>query len=115
MKSEFPSYINRSGYIEKIKPFIGKNLIKVIVGQRRIGKSYLLFQLMDIIKGNEPHANIIYINKENYEFENIQNYKHLVKYVNELIKLKVGNYLFIDEIQDISEFEKALRHFALDK
>jgi len=43
-------YIKRKYYLEKINPFIDKGIIKVIVGQRRVGKSYLLFQLMDVIK-----------------------------------------------------------------
>jgi len=115
MKLEIPTYISRLGYIERIKPFIGKNLIKVISGQRRVGKSFLLFQLMDIIRKNDPKANIIYINKEHFDFDKIKNYKNLVSYVNKLLKPKADNYLFIDEIQEINEFEKALRHFALNK
>lgn len=43
-------YLNRIGYIEKLRPFINKNLIKVIVGQRRVGKSYFIYQIIDEIK-----------------------------------------------------------------
>lgn len=56
-------YINRPIYTERIKPFIGKQLIKVLTGQRRVSKSYILLQLMDIIKEMNPAAHIIYIDK----------------------------------------------------
>ncbi len=46
-------YISRPVYIEKVKPFIGKELIKVFTGQRRTGKSYILYQVMDFIKSED--------------------------------------------------------------
>lgn len=104
-------YLKRKYYLEKIKPFIDKRLIKVIVGQRRVGKSYLLFQIMDIIRDQNKTANIIYINKELNEFEYIKNYQDLIDFVKQQSKAKRKNYLFIDEIQDIKKFEKALRSF----
>ncbi len=105
-------YTPRSYYLQKIKGFINTNLIKVIVGQRRVGKSYMLFQLMDDIQ-NRFSANIIYINKENYEFKNITNCDELICYVEEKRSNETKNYLFIDEIQEIENFELAIRHFAL--
>lgn len=103
-------YIKRPLYLKKFEPFINKDIIKVIVGQRRVGKSYMLFQIMDIIKANNKSANIIYINKELHEFDEIQNYKDLLKYIESKSgKAKKRNYLFIDEIQDVEKFEKALR------
>ena len=57
-------YIVRPVYTDRIKPFIGKQIIKVITGQRRIGKSYIMFQLMDFIREENPSANIVYINCE---------------------------------------------------
>jgi predicted AAA+ superfamily ATPase len=71
----------RNRYINKIKPFIGKRLIKVFVGQRRVGKSYLLFQLMDIIKTQNKEATICYINKEDLSFDFIKTGKDLSDYV----------------------------------
>ena len=59
----------RTIYLNRIHPFIGKQLIKVITGQRRVGKSFLLFQLMDEIKKTDKKASIIYINKEDLAFE----------------------------------------------
>lgn len=101
-------YIKRAIYLDKVKPFIDKDIIKVIVGQRRVGKSYLLFQIIDLIKREHPQANIIYINKELNEFDALKNYQDLLSYVKANTKGK-ANYLFIDEIQEIENFEKALR------
>ncbi len=105
------NYIVRNHYIEKIKPFIGKNLIKVITGQRRVGKSYMLFQLMDEIKKQPGKVNIIYINKEYNEFRSIQNDQDLVNYVDNRSHKAKQNVLMIDEVQEIEAFEKALRHY----
>jgi len=102
-------YIKRKRYLDKIKPFIDKDIIKVIVGQRRVGKSYLLFQIMDAIKKRRKHSNIIYINKELNKFDKLKNCQDLLVYVKEHSKKSAKNYIFIDEIQDIDGFEKALR------
>ncbi len=108
-------FTERTGYFERLKPFINKKLIKAVTGQRRVGKSFLMFQLIDEIKNQTPDANIIYINKENFEFDNIENYKDLIHYVNDKYSQEKPNYLFVDEIQDINQFEKALRHFLTEE
>lgn len=102
-------YIKRQYYLKQITPFIDKDIIKVLVGQRRVGKSYLLFQIMDIIKEKHKTANIIYINKELNQFEHIKSHQDLIEFVKQRTKKNRKNYLFIDEIQDIKQFEKALR------
>ena len=102
-------YTLRPIYLDRIKPFIGKNRIKVLVGQRRVGKSFLLLQLMDIIRQQDPTCNIIYINKELFEHDSLRDYKDLMKNVNAQTISSKKNYLFIDEIQDIENFEKAIR------
>jgi len=94
---------------------MGKNLIKVLSGQRRVGKSYLLFQLIQIIQQEDKNANIIYINKEDLGFDHIRNAQDLNNYVLSQSKPGVKNCIFIDEIQDIEEFEKALRSLLLDE
>jgi len=104
-------YIPREVYASKLMSFINKSLIKVIVGQRRIGKSYLLFQIMDILERNFPEMPQIYINKEDLQFEFIANYQDLVKYAESKRSGEQKHALFIDEIQDIQQFERALRHF----
>ena len=74
-------YISRPLYIDKIQPYFGKSLIKVLIGQRRTGKSYLLYEIMDILKKKYQvkAENIIYINKELSEFSDIQNHKDLYR------------------------------------
>ncbi len=106
------NYIERPFYIDRIKPFIGKSLIKVLVGQRRVGKSYLLMQLRDIIKKESPDTQIIYINKEQHEFSSISNSDDLFQYLKIKVKKKCKVALFIDEIQDIESFEITLRDLA---
>ena len=105
----------RDTYIQKIRPYIGKTLIKVLSGQRRVGKSYLLFQLIGIIRQEDKQAHIIYINKEDLQFDFIRNAASLNEYIVSQKKPGVKNYVFIDEIQDIEEFEKALRSLLLDE
>jgi hypothetical protein len=114
-KNKPSKILNRSTYIDRIKPFIGKHLIKALTGQRRVGKSYLLFQIMDEIQKTNPNAPIIYINKEDLAFSEIETYLDLNSYVQERKSKTEKTYLFIDEIQDIKEFEKALRSLVLDE
>lgn len=109
------TYQKRPYYLDKIAPFIGTDLIKVLIGQRRVGKSYILFQLIDEIVAKDKKANIVYINKEENEYDAIVNYRDLIVHVEKLIVPGVKNYLFIDEIQDIENFEKALRHLFAKK
>jgi len=100
--------IPREKYFSKIEPFIRKEIIKVLVGQRRTGKSYLLKYLVDIFLSEDPKANIIFIDKELYKFDFLKTDTDLHKYIQS--KLKKGfNYIFIDEIQEIENFEKVLR------
>jgi len=84
-------------------------------GQRRVGKSYLLFQLIHVVQSQDPTGNIIYINKEDLQFDTIRNAASLNEYILSRSKQDVTNYIFIDEIQDIAEFEKALRSLLLDQ
>ena len=103
------TYIPRQCYLERVVPFIGKDIIKVIIGQRRVGKSYFMFQVMDyVLKTLKVNRDsIIYINKELHEFDNIKTSLDLIKHI-ESVKRKGKNYLFIDEIQEIADFHKAL-------
>lgn len=112
----FMNYIQRLNYINKIRPFIGKQIIKVLTGQRRVGKSYLMYQLMDIVKEEQPSANIIYINLEQEAFIHIKTHLDLLDYLKEKLLENNLNYLFIDEVQEIDSFQLALRSlFADDK
>lgn len=108
-------YIDRPFYIKKIRPFIGKTLIKVLTGQRRVGKSYLLMQIRDIIIKEEPDTRIVFINKEKHEFSMITDSDSLFDYLKENVTGKEKVALFIDEIQDIDSFELVLRDLATRK
>jgi predicted AAA+ superfamily ATPase len=116
MKTEeqFPTnLIERNTYINRIKPFIGKQIIKALTGQRRVGKSYLLFQLIAHIKKTEENPSIIYINLEDLDFAHLLTAKDLNDYILERISSNGKTYVFIDEIQEIEDFEKALRSLVL--
>ncbi len=101
--------INRPIYTKRISLFIGKDIIKVLTGQRRVGKSCILQQMMNVIKESDPSAVIIYINMEFEEFRLIRNDHDLFEFLKGKLLPKVKNYLFIDEIQDIEGFENVLR------
>jgi hypothetical protein len=103
------TYIPRLEYLEKIKPFMGKNLIKVLTGQRRVGKSYMLFQIMDEIARQGPETSILYINKELHDFWDLRTGEDLYRYARAHKKNDGMTALLIDEIQEIEHFENPLR------
>ena len=110
------NFIAREKYVEKIRAFIGKNVIKVITGQRRVGKSYILLQLIDEIERSEVGANIVYINLELEVFRHIKTSKDLYEYVNNnLVENNSLNYLFVDEIQEITDFQNAVRSLLAEQ
>lgn len=112
----FPRILKkRKGYIDRIKPFMQKSVIKVLTGQRRVGKSFLLYQLIEEILAEEPDANIIYVNLEDFTFSSLQTAEDLHSYIISHSKEKVKNYIFIDEIQDIPGFEKVIRSLLLNE
>ena len=103
--------LEREDYLQRLAVWIDKPVIKVITGQRRVGKSMFLFQIMKHIRDANSEANCIYINTENEEYQHIRNYEDLQKEIKANLKKETKNYLFIDEIQDIIEFERALRSY----
>lgn len=112
----FPRILKkRKGYIDRIKPFMQKSVAKVLTGQRRVGKSFLLYQLIEEILAEEPDANIIYINLEDFAFSFLQTAEDLHSYIISHSKEKAKNYIFIDEIQDIPGFEKIIRSLLLNE
>lgn len=104
--------IIREEILNKIRPFYQQDLIKVITGIRRCGKSVLLKQIIEEIKNNgvdEKH--IIYLNFELQEYDEIKNANALNKYIKEKIKDNEKYYLFFDEIQNVLEWEKVVNSF----
>ena len=109
-----PEIIVRTKYLDKISPFINKPVIKVFTGQRRIGKSYLMLQTMDQIREHYPDGNYLYINKEDPAFDFIKNNDDLLGYITTKRKTNKKNFVFIDEVQEIANFEKTLRGLLLE-
>lgn len=105
--------VTRDVYINRVRPFIGKQIIKAFTGQRRVGKSYLLFQLIELIKKEDETASILYINLEDLAFSAIQNALDLSEYILSKQSELGKTYVFIDEIQEVESFEKALRSLVL--
>jgi len=107
---------DRTRYIKAIEPFIDKPVIKVITGVRRCGKSTFLKLLINQLKEKSiSDKNIVFINKDSLQFDFITDYKELNKYVtNKFKKIKGKKYVFIDEIQEINEWEKAVTSFLTD-
>lgn len=113
--AKIPSVLHyRDAYIERIKPFMRTPIVKVMIGHRRVGKSFILFQLIELIKNEDKNANIIYINKEDIEFVEIVSYRELYDYISKRLVADRRNYIFIDEIQEISDFKVTIRSLALD-
>lgn len=105
--------IIRQSYIDKIEKYLGKETIIVLVGQRRVGKSYMLKMIRDKKKADDDN-NIIYIDKEKREFDNIQTYQDLNGYIARHFLSDKHNYILIDEIQDIKEFERSVRSYRTE-
>jgi predicted AAA+ superfamily ATPase len=103
----------RDTYLKKVEPYIGKQIIKVLTGQRRVGKTILLKQIQNLVHQLDKEANTVYINKEQNEFKQIKNADDLFNYIESKLKPKQSNYVFIDEIQEIEEFEIALRQLLV--
>lgn len=102
--------ISRPNYYSKLEKLLGKGVLIVLTGQRRVGKSYVMKELVTR-KQQEPNANVIYIDKEKTAFDTIVTYKDLVTYVEERLDKSKHNYLLIDEVQEIEEFERGLRNY----
>ena len=106
----------REKYLSKIRPFYDVDLIKVIIGIRRCGKSVVLLQIMDELKnkGINP-SQIIYINFEDEEYSFIKNDKNLHEFVKSKIINDEKYYLFFDEVQNVENWEKAINSFKATK
>lgn len=105
--------IIRQSYIDKIEKYLGKETIIVLVGQRRVGKSCMMKIIRDRKKTDDSN-NIIFIDKEKREFDNIQTYQDLNDYIGQHFQSDKHNYILIDEIQDIREFERSIRSYRTE-
>jgi len=103
--------VTRENWLKKIRLFYESELIKVIIGIRRCGKSVILTQIAQEIKADEVHK--IFINFEDLQFSDLKDEMSLYKYVKNLITDEKKYYLFFDEIQNVMNFEKAINSFRL--
>lgn len=102
--------IHRKKYLEKIAKLVGRNLIICITGQRRVGKSCIMRTLVSEWSSRSD-TNIIYINKEKSDFDEIRNYTDLNNYIESKTLSGKQNFILIDEVQQIDEFERSLCNY----
>lgn len=101
--------IERPIYIDRITRQLNRGMILVLVGQRRVGKSYLLKSVADWLLHNKPHANVLFIDKDFNSFNHIKTADELYTEATGNLHANEENYLLIDEVQDIEGYEIALR------
>lgn len=101
--------IVRKSYLSHIISHLNRGMMIILVGQRRVGKSFMLRQLCSWLNENRPNAAVVYVNKEFLEFDNITDARKLYDYVSPRFNSAGENYLLIDEVQDIDGYENALR------
>ena len=100
----------RENYLTKIRGFYNSDLVKILVGIRRCGKSVILEQIINEIKTkyNVDETHIISINFEFIEYEELRDYKKLNFYIKNKIKDNKIYYVFLDEIQNVDKFEEVV-------
>ena len=109
--------LKRDEYIKQIVPFIDKDVIKVLTGIRRSGKSVMLKLLMEELKNRGINENqFIYINFENLKYRNLKNYERLYDFILNKVDDKYKSYyIFLDEIQEVEEWEKCVNSLRVDE
>lgn len=105
--------ISRLDYAGKVDAWLGKGQIIVLVGQRRVGKSYVMKDFV-VRHANDKGANIIAIDKEKKDFNFIQTYEQLNAYIDSQWKSDCHNYILIDEVQDIEGWEHSVRSYRTE-
>ena len=109
--------LKRDEYIKQIVPFIDKDVIKVLTGIRRSGKSVMLKLLMEELKNRGINENqFIYINFENLKYRKLKNYERLYDFILNKVDDKYKSYyIFLDEIQEVEEWEKCVNSLRVDE
>ncbi len=115
----FDTGYERTNYLEKLINYLDNRLIKVLVGQRRVGKSYILRQIISFLRNTKKvnHKNIFYLNKEYLAFDAIKSASDLediFEFYKKELKVKGKIYIFIDEIQNINNWEKFVNSYSQD-
>jgi predicted AAA+ superfamily ATPase len=108
----------RTDYLNSIRSYCDNKLVKVIVGQRRTGKSYILRQMANDLITNGVHPNnIFYLTKEYLDFDFVNHYtdlERLIKHYQLTLKPQGKIYLFLDEIQNIAQWERLVNSYSQD-
>lgn len=107
--------IVRESYLSHVISHLNRGMMIILVGQRRVGKSFMLKQLKNWLMENKPGAKIVYINKELQDFSHIMNAVELYEYVASEFKIGGDNYLLIDEVQEIEGYEDTLRSLQAEE
>ncbi len=102
--------VYRPYYYSKVEKFLGTGVLLVLTGQRRVGKSYVMREVVQR-KRLDSDSCVIYIDKEKTDFDFIQNYKDLVAYIDERREPNKHTFILIDEVQEIEGFERGLRNY----
>ena len=102
--------VYRPYYYSKVEKFLGTGVLLVLTGQRRVGKSYVMREVVQR-KRQDLDSCVIYIDKEKTDFDFIQNYKDLVAYIDERREPNKHTFILIDEVQEIEGFERGLRNY----
>ena len=106
--------LERQGYSERIERMFGKGMVIALTGQRRVGKSCVMRSIYEKYS-QDSRNNVIYIDMEKTTFTCISDYKDLEEYVVERLDTSKDNFLFIDEVQEIKDFEKAILSLQSDE
>lgn len=106
--------IPRPHYLDKILPFVNKGMIKVLTGQRRVGKSYILNSVESEIRKMDSDANFVRINLEDYAYSHITTAEALNAEITSKLSSAGRNYIFVDEIQEVEGFERVIRSLNLN-
>lgn len=105
--------IVRQHYLSKVEKYLGKDMVIVLTGQRRVGKSYMLKMIRDI-KAKDKNNNVIYVDKEKKGFDHIKTYQDLNAYIDAHYQTGKMNYILIDEVQEIEDFERSVRSYRTE-
>ncbi|MDE6644473.1 MAG: AAA family ATPase, partial [Muribaculaceae bacterium] len=106
--------ILRPHYLRKIMPYVDKGVIKVLTGQRRVGKSFILKSVADEIRKSDAEANFIFINLEDFAFSHIKDSVTLNEEISKRLSKSKKNYIFLDEVQEVEDFDKVVRSLNLN-
>ena len=105
--------IVRQHYLSKVEKYLGKDMVIVLTGQRRVGKSYMLKMIRDI-KAKDKNNNVIYVDKEKKGFDHIKTYQDLNAYIDAHYQTGKMNYILIGEVQEIEYFERSVRSYRTE-